>query len=201
VVGVDGAAATILVDRSGLGAPLPASNPTAAEIEELQFTLGEGPSLDAHQNGRPVAEPDLENPQRVRWPVLTAAALDAGAAAIFSFPVRVGGVRLGALRLHQSRSGRLSDTQHADAMAMADLVLRVVLAGQVGAAPGELGRELESASDDRAEVHQAAGMVSAQLSASVADGLVRLRARAFGEGRPLAHVAGDIVARRIRFVA
>jgi AmiR/NasT family two-component response regulator len=50
----------------------------------------------------------------------------------------------------------------------------------------------------RAEVHQASGMVSVQLGITVAEGLLRLRARAFAEGRPLADVAADVVTRRIR---
>ena len=43
-------------------------------------------------------------------------------------------------------------------------------------------------------------MVSVQLSVSVAEALVRLRARAFREGTAArADVAADIVARRVRF--
>jgi len=42
-------------------------------------------------------------------------------------------------------------------------------------------------------------MISVQLSVSVAEALVRLRARAFRDGRPLADLAADVVARRIRF--
>jgi hypothetical protein len=41
-------------------------------------------------------------------------------------------------------------------------------------------------------------MVSVQLGITVAEGLLRLRARAFAEGRPLADVAADVVTRRIR---
>jgi hypothetical protein len=44
-------------------------------------------------------------------------------------------------------------------------------------------------------------MVSVQLSVSVAEALVRLRARAFTEGRPLAELAADVVSRRERFDA
>jgi hypothetical protein len=93
----------------------------------------------------------------------------------------------------------LSDAQHVDALAMADIVFRVILAQQSQARPGALPLELGSLARDRAEVHQAAGMVSVQLSVSVAEALVRLRARAFGETRSLGALAADVVARRIRF--
>ena len=44
-------------------------------------------------------------------------------------------------------------------------------------------------------------MVSVQLSVTVAEALVRLRARAWVDGRPLGELAADIVARRVRFDA
>jgi len=177
------------------------SNGVARRIEDLQYTIGEGPGVDAHASGRPVAEPDLGRPRRVRWPVFAAPAAATGAGALFSFPLRMGAVRLGALTLYQQRPGGLSDAQHADALLMADVVFQVVIARQAEAPPGTLAVGLEALSRDRAEVHQAAGMVSVQLSVSVAEALVRLRARAAREGRPLAAVAADIVARHTRFDA
>jgi ANTAR domain len=117
---------------------------------------------------------------------------------LLAFPLRVGGVRLGALTLHQDRPGRLSDRQYADALAVADLLLRIVLARQADAPPGILAGELLDLSDSRAEVHQASGMVSVQLGVSVGEALVRLRAHAYAEGRTLAAVGADVVARRLR---
>ena len=200
VLGVAGAGVTVLADDGPPASLLP-SDAVAGRIEELQYTLGEGPGPDAHQAGRPVSEPDLANPSRVRWPMLGPGAGGAGAAALFSFPLRLGGVRLGALTLYQPWPGRLTDAQHADALAMADVVLRVVLALQSQAPTGSLALELEALGAGRAEVHQAAGMVSVQLSVSVAEALVRLRARAFSDGQPLTALAADVVGRRVRFEA
>src|ERR1700678_1000546 len=59
-------------------------------IEQLQFELGEGPCVDAYQQDWPVLEPDLGNPQYPRWPVFAAQAVEAGAGAIFGFPLQVG---------------------------------------------------------------------------------------------------------------
>ena len=146
----------------------------------------------------PAAEPDVADPRRARWPTFTPLAEDAGAAAIFSFPLRVGGARLGALTLYQRRAGRLTDDQHADALVMAEVVVGAVLAQQAGARPGDLAAELEALSSSAAEVHQASGMVSVQLGVSVAEALLRLRAHAYAEGRALAAVAGDVTAGRLR---
>jgi hypothetical protein len=201
------AVAARVVDVAGAGVTLEdrlnrtllcASDAIAAEVEELSFTLGEGPGIDAHRVGSPVSEPDLARPRRARWPSFTSLAVGAGAAAIFAFPLRVGGIRLGALTLYQPRAGRLEDDQHADALVMADVVVHAVLADQAGAPPGDLAGELDALSSTRADVHQASGMVSVQLGASVADALVRLRAHAYAEGRALSDVAGDVIAGRLR---
>jgi hypothetical protein len=58
--------------------------------------------------------------------------------------------------------------------------------------------ELELGADFHFAVHNAAGMISAQLGISVTEALIRLRAFAFGNDRLLADVAQDVVARRLR---
>jgi hypothetical protein len=60
---------------------------------------------------------------------------------------------------------------------------------------------LEMGADFHYVVHQASGMVAAQLDVSVGQALIRLKAYAFGNGRPLAEVAEDVVARKLRFAA
>jgi hypothetical protein len=195
---VGGAAVTVVAD-GGPPATLCASNPLAGRIEELQYVMGEGPGVDAHLAGTSVSEPDLDAPRRLRWPLFTRSAVAAGAGALFAFPLRAGAVRLGALTLHQAHAGGLSDAQHADALTLADVVMQVVVARQAGAHPGALAEALEPLATGRAEIHQAAGMISVQLSVSVTEALVRLRARAFRDGRPLADLAADVVARRTRF--
>jgi hypothetical protein len=76
---------------------------------------------------------------------------------------------------------------------------RAVLAIQADAPAGELAAELEATGDFRLVVHQASGMVSVQLDISIAEALVRLRAYAFANGRPLTDVARDVVNRTLRF--
>ncbi|MGW1995320.1 ANTAR domain-containing protein [Embleya sp. NPDC001921] len=49
-----------------------------------------------------------------------------------------------------------------------------------------------------AEVHQATGMLSAQLGITPAQALVRLRAHAFGHDTPLLDTARDVLRRRLR---
>jgi hypothetical protein len=167
-------------------------------IEDLQYTLGEGPCVDAYQQDNVVAEPDLADPLTRRWPAFTPSAVQAGARAVFGFPLRFGTVRLGALNFYRDRPGPLSDDQHADALVIADVTARLVLETQAGAPPGVIAEELEAGADFHFAVHNAAGMISVQQGISVTEALIRLRARAFSSDRPIADVAQDVIARRLR---
>jgi hypothetical protein len=192
-------AGIMLMSDDGPRGSLCAANSMSAVIEQLQYDLGEGPSVDAYRLHRPVLEPDLAHPATARWIAFTGPALEAGARATFGFPLQIGSVRLGALNLYRDRTGALSDDQHADALAMADVATQAVLMMQANAPPGQLAAALEAGSDFQYVVHQASGMVSAQLDISVGQALIRLRAHAFGNNRNLTDVAKDVVARRVRF--
>jgi hypothetical protein len=174
------------------------TNDVSHLIEELQYTLGEGPCVDAYHQDRVVAEPDLADPVTRRWFAYTPPALAAGVRAVFAFPLRVGAVRLGALNLYRDWPGPLSDDQHADALVVADLGARWVLEAQAGAPPDVVAKELEIGADFHFVVHNAAGMTSVQQRISITEALIRLRAHAFSNDRPLADVAEDVVAGRLR---
>lgn len=118
--------------------------------------------------------------------------------AAFGFPLRVGAIRLGSLDLYRDRPGDLDLTQTEDAIAMSGIVTRAVLAMRGYADPGQLADEIGDAGALRTHVHQASGMVSEQLEITIGDALIRLRAHAYAESRPIDQVARDVVARRVR---
>jgi hypothetical protein len=190
----------MLIDDEVPRGPLAMTNEVSAFIEELQFTLGEGPCFDAHRLAQPIAVPDLAA-TTARWSAFIPPVLKAGVRAIFGFPLQVGAVRIGAMDLYRDQPGELTDDQHEAALVMADVVVHSVLATQAEASPGELAIELELMARRRHTVDQASGMVAEQLGASPSDALIRLRARAFAEDRLVADLARDVVARRLRFDA
>ena len=196
-MGVDGAGVMLMSGEIPRGS-LCVSGEVSRLIEELQYTLGEGPCVDAYQQNRVVAEPDLADPVADRWPAFTPAALDAGVRAVFGFPLRAGAVRLGALNLYRGRSGALSGDQQGDALVVAEVAARWVLEAQAGASAGTVAVEVAAGADFHLVVHNAAGMVSVQEGISVTEALIRLRAFAFSHDRLVGDVAGDIVARRFR---
>jgi hypothetical protein len=115
------------------------------------------------------------------------------------FPLQIGGTRLGALNLYRDTKGPLSEDQYADVSIVAEVAARNVIDLQSHAPPGVLADELKAGTSYGLVVHQASGMVSVQLGVTVGEALVRLRAHAFANDRPLAEVAREVVARRVRF--
>jgi hypothetical protein len=198
VTGVTGAGLMLMSGDVPRGS-VAATDDVSTLIEDLQFAMGEGPCVDAFRLDRPVLEPDLANPADPRWMAFSPPAVEAGARAVFGFPLQVGTVRLGAMNLYVDRPGSLTDEQHADALVMADVAAQAMLIMQAHAPPGALAAELEAGSNFQHVVHQASGMVAAQLGVSVAQALIRLRAYAFAEAQPLTEVAEAVVARRLRF--
>jgi hypothetical protein len=198
LAGATGAGIMVMSDNYQHGAVCH-SNAVSALIDDLQFSLGEGPGLDAYFSTQPILEPDLIASTTIRWTAFTRSAAAVGVRAIFGFPLRVGDFRIGALNLYRDEPGGLDDDQHADTLVMAGVAARAVLAMQVDSAIDAVEPKLEIQSKLRLVVHQASGMTASQLHIPVADALDRLRAYAFANDRSLDDTARDVMARRIRF--
>jgi len=190
-------AGIVLMTRGEYQSTLGGSNAVIGVLEELQFTLGEGPCLDAFRSAQPVLEPDLVNPAAVRWPAFSGPAIEAGVRAVFGFPVVAGSTSLGAIDLYVDRAGALQPEQLVDAVVLAEVVASTVLSLQQDAAPGTLAPQLDANLHHRAVVHQASGMLAVQLDIEVDDALARIRAHAYAVSQPVNDVARDIVQRRL----
>jgi hypothetical protein len=195
---VSGVGLALMTDRGPAGT-VAATDGAALELEDLQFTLGEGPCVDASQTGRPVLQPDLAATGPGRWPAFAGGALAAGVAAVFALPLRVGAIRVGVLDLYRATPGSLTPEQLREALAFADAATLLLLYLQTRGPTGEFPPDALALPGDRAEVHQASGVVSVQAGRSLAEALVLLRARAYAEQRPVGDVARDVLAGRADF--
>jgi hypothetical protein len=179
-----------------------ATDDVVAAIEELHFTLGEGPGVEALRERDPVLVGDLSDGSAERWPLFAAAALRVGACAVFAYPLQVGAGQLGILLMYLDRPGPLTPVQRAHAVRLAGAASFAVLDVMSGLAESAQAADADGWVVDRefhrSRVYQASGMVMAQLGVSIEEALVRLRAHAFAHGRPLGEVAEQIVARRLR---
>jgi hypothetical protein len=202
VLPVTGAAISVLAGVSGQST-MCSSDATAARLDELQFDLGEGPCWDAMTARTPVLRPDFGRGDAHRWPMFTDAVRGdprgAEVQAIFAFPLFVGSLDIGAVDLYSTTSAPLEGHEVTDATELASVaawqVLRRILSDTpTDDAPGP-------STFNRREVHQATGMVLAQLDISAEEAALLLRAHAFASGRTVAEVAGDVVERRLNFAA
>lgn len=211
---VDGASISLTLGGTNRGT-FGASGALSRQLDELQFTFGQGPCLDAVHSGVPVLVADLDDPAEDRWPAFTDAVLQAGVSAVFALPVSLATSRVGALDLFRHRRGRLDDRALAGGLLAAELAalpLLDLLAGRGGPAagqPGQPGREAavgddpdedgwtQLASLDRVEVYQATGMLMGALGVDQTEALVRLRAYAYARDTTAAQVATSIVERRL----
>lgn len=187
-----------VMTKEGLRGLAVASDQASERIDELQFSLGEGPCMDAFSSSRPVLEPDLSGGGPARWPVYSAAAHAEGVRAVFAFPLQIGAARLGVLDLYRSEPGSLSGQEFNQALTFADVATTMLVDGQEQAPAGAAAEGLAEAFDYRAEVHQAQGMVMVQASVSLAEALALLRAHAFAHARGLSEVAREVVTGTLR---
>lgn len=197
--GLEGGGVALVTER-GHRATVCSTDAVSQRIEDLQFSLGEGPCIDASSHRSPVLVADLFDPRegvQDRWPLFLDAAAAEGVRAVFAFPVRIGAVALGAMDLYRTRTGALDDAQLAAALRTADTVALALL--DVAGLDGPLVPREGDRAGYRLGVHRAAGMVMVQLGSTMEDALVQLRALAFAQDRSIDQVADDVVARRLRF--
>ncbi|AMM22053.1 transcriptional regulator [Frondihabitans sp. PAMC 28766] len=193
---VAGASVSTLGDPLG-SATVCSSDERAARLDEIQIDLGEGPCWDALVTDAPVLAFDVQTVANDRWPVAAAALRETGLEAVFAFPLSYGRLGMGAVDLYADKPVKLSDDEVSDASTLANVAARHVLHRAVAALAPSAFEEVDRYS--RREVHQASGMVSAQLTVDVDDALLVLRGHAFATDTPLREIAADVVARRLDF--
>lgn len=199
---VAGVSISVVSDR-GSQSTISTSDAVAARLEELQFQLGEGPTLDVLRTGRPCLAADLREPAtRATWPVFGGAALDEGARGLFSVPLLMGPSTVGVVSMYAKK---LLPPWSADELDRAVGLAYAAVRPAVGLATRSADAEREPAVGRqvgmRREVHQASGMITVQLGCTVDDAIMRLRAYAFAQGVSIDTVARRVVARRLDFAA
>jgi hypothetical protein len=190
-----------MMTRGGHRGTVCATDDVASVIEDLQFTLGEGPCVDAFHTG-PVMIPDLLDRlqlARTPWPQFTGEALAAGARALFAFPLHIGAIRIGAFDMYRDQPGPLTASQLGVALSFADAAAGSLLAERFGASIDLSIDSSQPGASYHAQVHQATGMISVQLDVAIDDAFVRLRAHAFSNEKPVNDVARAVVDGRLRF--
>lgn len=191
LLGAEGGAVTLTATP---GAPyvLATTDTVAERIESLQEVLGLGPRHEAHQTRRSASldvgvAPDAPSSlaQEVREAV--------GEVRVHSYPMVVSGSVLGVFSVHLAAGVALSrDDDEA-------MVVAAIIGGALLRDVDEESSSMLSGWPARAKIHQATGMVIAQLKVSPDDALILIRAHAYAQGTTVAAVASALVERRLVF--
>lgn len=176
---------------------LAASDPLAERIDEVQFDLGEGPCWDALRSGHAVLEPDFPGRAVDRWPAFSEALRGDELGGLFAFPLRVGTLRLGAIDLYTDEPRILSHLHLEQAGRLAGAVSKHVLRDALQ--KSVIDDELVPDRYSRRMVHQATGVVLAQLKMTPDEAHLLIQGHAFATGSSMRVVAEDILAGRLVF--
>ena len=130
VLPITGAGVTLISDTTSPHYAT-ASDSTALQYEKLQTELNEGPCIVSYRTGNAVAIADLREERR--FPLFVPRAIEAGLSAVFTFPLRQGEKRLGALDLYRDTPGPLSDDAMTVAQTLADVASAYLLNAQARA--------------------------------------------------------------------
>ena len=127
VLPISGAGVTLI--SAGM-APryIAASDDAVLRFERLQTQFGEGPCLTSFASGQAVLVHDLAADDQ--YPGFGPAAVAAGMAAVFTFPLRHGTGLLGALDLYRDTPGPLNQRDQAAAQTLADVTAAYLLNAQ-----------------------------------------------------------------------
>lgn len=195
ILDVDGASITVSTDGDRI--TLASSDWIAERLDDLQDVLGEGPVPDTLTSGEPVTAQVGDSVQE-RWPMFVPASREAlGHLALTAVPIRPSSEVFGVLMLSRrpDRAGAL------------DPAVTQFLANALGATllrdawpdPESLDRSVADTWSGRSRVHQATGMVIAQLGLHADDALALLRAHAYAHETSLDSIARQVLSRRLDF--
>lgn len=130
---VDGVSMSVL-SGSTVRETVGSSGVLGDRIEDEQYALGVGPCYDAFARGGPVLVPDVQDPGENRWPAFSTALARTPVRAVFAFPMRLGGIVVGAVDTYRTRPGLLDAVELRDVLRAVDLLV-VALASARGPDP------------------------------------------------------------------
>jgi len=173
------------------------SDATSARLEDLQFVLGQGPSLRLRARSDVRQVPDLGRLLARQWPQFAAEAEELRIAALFVWPVHIGAVQAGTMTGYRRSPGPLTAQQLAEGWLLADALAGQVLKNWPATSAEHHHGHTGTVELHRAEVHQATGVISARLGVPLAEALDRLRSQAYASGRSLTDTAKAVIAREL----
>jgi hypothetical protein len=191
LAGAEGAALTVRYQSTNR-VTLSTTNEVARRLEDLQDVMGEGPGHTASESGQ-IEVCAVPGTASSRWSMFVEAAQDIiDQTTVHAVPMRPEVEVFGVITLYHDHGSRRLALERAQLQFLANVVGAVLLGDKEAVAAS--GPWLS-----RATIHQATGMVVAQLRVSPEDALAVLRAHAYGQQATLSEIASAVVERRVSF--
>ena len=191
----DGAALT-LEYVSASRTTLCATDDVARNLENLQELLGQGPGFHATHT-RDIAVAHFDSRIHPTWPMLAQAVQEQyGDLSLYAVPILTGSELAGVMSLYAWH-----ETQLRISLWQAQFLVNAVGAAVLEdfRTHGADGDGLDGAWNGRAIVHQATGMVMAQLACSPQDALALLRGHAYAHETDIYDIATRVVSKQVNF--
>lgn len=175
-----------------------ATDSMAARIDELQFTLGEGPSRDAFAAGEDGRHEMATRAAAASWPLLSSEVVgELAVHALIELPLLSGGEKMGVLEIYRRRAGHCTEHDmtmaRAAACALAAAVRAELQAYAASVDDHDFGLSAGPFDPARHNVGIAIGVLAEQLELSVDDASARLRARAYADSVSVSGLAVDVI--------
>ena len=193
--GPDEAHCSVTVDRERRKATLANSSDTAARMDEVQYSCGEGPCQDALFTGQVIDVPDLLTDPR--YPRYRKAMAETGIRSVLGVPISVSTAShaAAALNCYVRGPNGFPAERRAKAEELARLASRSVFLAIRVADQSDRTAELAASVASRTAVSLAVGLLMAQTGCSQDEAMDRLREAAQESGENIPEAASSLLAR------
>ena len=194
IPGADGGGLTLL-ERERQDTTV-ATDPLVEEIEDIQYSLGQGPCITAAGTGATVSSGSLGADPR--WPRFGSRAARLGVHSALSVPLVTADGVVGAMNVY-ARAKHAFDTRARELGTLFAVPAAVAVQNaSVLAQTRRLAIRLQQSLEDRGVVDRAVGILMSRAGGTEAEALNRLRALSQHEHRKLTAVAQSIVDAAVR---
>ncbi|MFJ2739555.1 ANTAR domain-containing protein [Streptomyces sp. NPDC087440] len=113
------------------------SGELSARLDDLQFTVGEGPSFEAGKHGTLSLATDLRTIPTRHWAAFVPGAEELGVRSVFAFPLRLGAISVGAMTGYRREPRALTEAGIDAALTLCDALTLYLLSSVAPPGRGE----------------------------------------------------------------
>lgn len=185
------AACGVTVRRDGQPFTAAMSDDLAAQVDEIQYVVGQGPCLDALREGTVVRVDDLTHDER--WDRYRPRAVTRGIVSSLSLPLMLEGESLGALNLYSTTAAAFAGPHQANAEEFADRSAAALMVNLRQVHRARIQHQIADAMVSSSVIDQAIGILMAQQRCNADAAFDLLRTASQHRNRKLREIAAEIV--------